>query len=51
MNNLIYNNEIILKPPDKGGGLAIIDKTYHRDKHVLTGHLKSNVYTEISGKA
>ena len=31
LQKLITNKDIIIKPTDKGGGLALMDKTYYRD--------------------
>ena len=47
LQKLIANKYIIIKPTDKGGGLALMDKTYYRDHIVNKDHLHSKVYNEI----
>ena len=37
LKNLMNNPDIIMKPTDKGGGLVLMDKSYHRDSLVIKG--------------
>ena len=39
------NKDIIIKATDKGGGLALIDKSYYRNHLVNKEHLHRNIET------
>ena len=47
LQKLITNKDIIIKPTDKGGGLALMDKTYYHDHLFSKEHLYSKVYNEV----
>ena len=36
-----------MKPTDKGGGLALMGKSYYQDSLVIKGQLDSNFYQEV----
>ena len=42
---LMTNKGIIIKATDKGGGLALIDKSYYRNHLVNKEHLHRNIET------
>ena len=47
LQKLVTNKDNIIKPTDKGGALAVMDKTYYCDHVVNKEHLLSNVYKEV----
>ena len=51
LSNLRMNTDIILKPPDKGGGWVIMDKSFYENQLVLNGRLNSCVYKEIESNS
>ena len=42
---LLQNDEIIIKPADKGGCLVIMNKEFYRDKLVMNDHLNTDTCT------
>ena len=44
LQELIDNDDIIIKPADKGGCLVIMNKAFYRDKLVIHDHLNSDTY-------
>ena len=40
------NEDIVIKPSDKGGGLVIMNKQYYKEEIFITGHLSTNVHRE-----
>ena len=43
---LLQNDEIIIKPADKGGCLVIMNKEFYRDKLVMNDHLHTDTYAQ-----
>ena len=46
LTELMNNDEIIIKPADKGGCLVIMDKDFYRDKLVIQDHLSTDTYQQ-----
>ena len=46
LKQLTENDEIIIKPADKGGCLVIMNKDFYRDKLVIQDHLNTDTYIE-----
>ena len=44
LKELMENDDIIIKPADKGGCLVIMNKSFYRDKLVIQDHLNSDTY-------
>ena len=44
-------NDIIVKKADKGGMFVIMDKTFYRDKLVLSDHLSTDTYEIVPNNA
>ena len=44
LKELMENDDIIIKPADKGGCLVIMNKSFYRDKMVIQDHLNSDTY-------
>ena len=47
VEELISNNDLIVKQADKSGNFVLMDTTYYRDSLVLEGHLNSDAYEKI----
>ena len=48
LKDLSNNNNIVIKPADKGGATIIFDKDYYRDTLVKSGHLSTNTYSKVT---
>ena len=49
--DLIYNNEIIIKPADKGSSIVIMNTDYYRDKLVMEGKLNNSSYKKVDNNS
>ena len=47
LEDLVNNEDIVIKKADKGGNFVLMDKSFYRDQLVLEGHLKSNDYETL----
>ena len=44
LDNLKQDQNIVIKTSDKSGGFVIMDKSFYRDKLVLSDHLQTETY-------
>ena len=47
ISDLSKNNDIVIKPADKGSSIVIMNADYYRDKIVLGDHLLTNSYQMV----